>query len=89
MASALMAYRFSQFMNFKLVPPTVIREINGKKGIVQLFIDGVNGKSYDAIKKLHPIQKSNIYTFYYVLGIYNVHTKSTVWRGMPGASLDR
>ena len=73
MASALLAYHFSQFMNLKLVPPTVIREINGEKGAVQLFIDGVDGRNYDAVKKLHPTQKSDIYTFYFVLGDHNVH----------------
>ena len=66
--SELMAYRFSQLMKFKLVPPTVIRTINGKKGTVRLFVDGVTGQDYNSVKYLTSEQKSDIYTFYFVLG---------------------
>ena len=71
MNSALMAYQFSQFMKLKLVPPTVVREINGERGIVQFFVDGIDGHKYDFVTYLTPVQKSNIYTFYFVLGEYD------------------
>ena len=69
--SNVLAYRFSQFMNWKLVPPTVIRKINGKKGSVQLFIDSMKFKPKKLTSFLTSVQKSNIFTHYFVLGDYD------------------
>lgn len=62
--SAIFSYRFSQFMGWKLVPPTILRTVNGKKGSLQLFVDSDKLE----INKLTPIQKSNIYIHYFILG---------------------
>ena len=71
--SAYMAYRLPQFMNLKLVPPTVIRTINGKTGIVQLFIDSWTGKQIDPVKNLTTLEKSKIYIFSFILGEHDLH----------------
>ena len=77
MQAALMAYHFSQFMDFKFVPPTVIRTINGENGVVRFFVEDVNELQHNFISNLTPLEKSNIYVFYFVLGecdanLYNV-----------------
>ena len=76
-ASALTAYRFSQFMNFKLVPPTILRTIDGMEGIVQFFVEGVQGMEYYSALKLK--KKSDIYTFYFVLGETDVGSKHIIF----------
>ena len=69
--SSVIAYNFSRMIDLKLVPPTVIRKIQGKVGSTQLFIDdtimGIHDKQ--TIKKLNPTQKGNIYIFYFLSGI--------------------
>ena len=65
---AVMAYKFSQFMNFKFVPPTVIRTLNGKKGIVRFVIESVSELKEQYIKNLSPVERSDIFVFYFVLG---------------------
>lgn len=50
------AYRFSNFMGFHFVPPTVIRTVNGKRGSVQLFVEG------DSLHKLS-LSKHRGFTF--------------------------
>ena len=37
---SILAYRFSNFMEFYFIPPTVIRTIDGETGPVQLFVEG-------------------------------------------------
>ena len=63
----LSIYHFSQLMNFKLVPPTVIRN----KYLIQLFIDNDMNQIYRKNKLsevLKPIEKSDIYIFYFIFG---------------------
>ena len=64
--AAVMMYHFSQFMKWKLVPPTVVRTIGGEKGSVQLFIEG--SRFNRSTEKLTSIQKSDIFTYYFVSG---------------------
>lgn len=75
--SALRAYHFSQLMNFKLVPPTVIRTIDGKKGTLQLFVEGVMGYDYD-LHNLDSFQKEKIYVFNFILGGFDSDPDDTV-----------
>ena len=63
--SALRAYYLSQLLNLKLVPPTVIRTIDGESGIVQLFIESNSGNLRDPFNSF---QKGDIYLFYTILG---------------------
>ena len=66
--SQLTAYRFARFMGFDFVPPAVSRKIDGKKGILQLFIEGADGHIIDPEKHLTEKEKSDIYVFLYILG---------------------
>ena len=76
-ASALRAYHFSQLLDLNLVPPTVIRTIDGKRGIVQLFIEGETGDNYD-LDRLSAFQKSDIYLFHVILGELDPSTNDIV-----------
>ena len=72
-ASALRAYHFSQLLEFKLVSPTVMRTINGKRGIVQLFIENASDKDKEKnLKQLPSRLKNYIYFFYVLIGEINV-----------------
>ena len=69
--AALDAYRISQFLGLKLVPPTVMRHFEKWKtgGTVQLFIDSVlRTEKHNLLENLTPVQKSNIYVFYFLSG---------------------
>ena len=65
--AALAGYHFSQWMNFKLVPPTVIRG----EYLTQLFVDSKADRKYrekNLLKTLKPIEKSDIYIYYFLFG---------------------
>ena len=69
--TALDSYRISQFLSLKLVPPTVVRHFENWKtaGIVQFFVDSISGQKKQALlETLTPLQKSNIYVFYFLSG---------------------
>ena len=66
-ASALRGYHLSQILDFKLVPPTIIRTIDGERGMVRLFVDGITGDKYN-LKNLRISERHNIYSFYFILG---------------------
>ena len=64
----IFGYNISRFLNLRIVPPTVIREINGQRGIVQLFVENVKDYPKEYLDHLSPVQKSNIYTYMYMSG---------------------
>ena len=68
-ASALRAYYFSQALNLKLVPPTIIRTIDKKRGVVQLFIE--NTVTDDIENYINSYQKGAIYLFQTILGEFD------------------
>lgn len=74
---ALMFYQFSQLMNFKFVPPTVVRYEESQEaervGITQLFVDGFFIYEKDLIKNLSLIEQSEIYIFYFLFGGIDPH----------------
>ena len=70
--SAVSAYNISQVLNLKIVPPTVIRKIDGKEGVVQLFVENISENKEKNLDNLSPIQKSNIYIFFFLTGITDV-----------------
>lgn len=82
--SALMAYRFSQFMNFKLVPPTITRTINGKKSLVRFFIEKTDCLQDKFTKNLTPVETSDIYTFYFVLGEWDANKYNVLFETSSG-----
>ena len=81
MQSSIMSYHFSQFMKWNLIPPTVIRTIDGSQGVVQLFIDNFNDRKYksELARNLTPVQKSNIFTYYFVSGNFDGSLKNILF----------
>ena len=59
-----------------MIPPTIIRKINGRLGSLQLFIES-NTKIISCRNKLEFLSKinsaRNIYNFYFLTGIQDVH----------------
>ena len=71
--SALRAYHFSQLLDLKLVPPTVVRTVEGERGIVQLFIENAQIKDKEKhLKTVATSLKHNIYFFYVLIGELNI-----------------
>ena len=71
---ALSAYYFSQLMNFKFVPPTVIRD----DFLVQLFVENSmdgSGRRKFLSENLTAIEKSDIYVFYFLFGNLDPHSR--------------
>ena len=62
------AYNISNFINLKIVPPVVRRFVNGREGVVQLFIESIEGEKIEYIKQLPPVQKTDLYTFVFLIG---------------------
>ena len=67
------AYKASHTMGFSLVPPTVVRTIQGKVGSLQLFVNTnvdtrVKGVFEHAIDHADPDELANLKIFYYVFG---------------------
>ena len=74
--SAVSAYNFSQFFNLKMIPPTIIRKINGRLGSLQLFIESNIFFSCKNTEFLNIINREfalNIYNFYFLTGIQDLH----------------
>ena len=64
----LSGYNISKFLNLKIVPPTVIRKINGQRGYVQLFVENIKDYPHEYLDALSPFQKSDIYVYIYLTG---------------------
>jgi len=67
------AYKASRFLGFPEIPPSLIREIKGKTGLLQLYVeptkDATNLKNYtQALKKVSPEALANLKLFYFVFG---------------------
>ena len=71
--SAVSAYKISQFLDLKLVPPTVIREINGQPAIFQMLVESVDKDKKVYLDNLNPIQKSNMYIYIFVAGVMDIY----------------
>ena len=75
--SSLRAYHLSQFLNLRVVPPTVIRAIEGKRGILQYFIEGQRLIDID-LETLTEIQKIKVYLFYFLIGYNDPHDENII-----------
>ena len=56
------AYNFARFLGLKIVPPTVIRNVDGKEGVVQLFVENIS-KIKQRILTVLTLFRKAIYTF--------------------------
>ncbi len=67
--NAVSAYELAQFLDLKLVPPTVVRYVDGEAGIAQLFIDhSAHDDKAALLQNLSPGAKGNIYIFNFISG---------------------
>lgn len=71
------AYKASKALGLRLVPPTVIRENNGKKFSLQFYVDSPidlvrTGHGY--FKKLDPKDASDMHIFNFLLNRWDGHT---------------
>lgn len=67
------AYKASVNLGFPHIPPTVMTQIQGKKGSLQLFIetkiDSLSPGAYEsALSEVHPNDLANLKLFYFVFG---------------------
>ena len=67
------AYQASVILGFPYIPPTVLREIKGMKGSLQLFVNTpidllVNGEYTKALQKISKEDQDNLKLFYFVFG---------------------
>lgn len=71
--SELAAYKLCKFLGLKLVPPTVIRNINDQKGTLQLFINSeVSRSEYKLLfDKVLDKTKSDMKCFSFLLGHFD------------------
>ena len=66
------AYKASQAMKLGLVPPTVLRSINGEFGSLQLFVPSI-GTIETYKKKLSSKLLSDMQIFYFIFGQWDTH----------------
>ena len=71
--SSVSAYRISQVLDLKIVPPTIIREIDGRSAIFQMFVENVHKDKKDYLDNLNPVQKSDIYIYIFVTGVMDIN----------------
>ena len=67
------AYKASLFLGFPYVPPTVLREIKGMKGSLQLFVPTsvdllADGEYEKAIREVSAEDNANLRIFYFIFG---------------------
>lgn len=67
------AYNASLHLGFPKIPPTVLRELDGKKGSLQLYVDtkidlGQEGQFNEFIKTVSKDDLANLNLFYFVFG---------------------
>ena len=72
------AYKGNRAVGQRLVPPTVLRTIDGEEGSLQFFVESSldplrsNNRS-SFFKKLHPKMVSDMHIFYFVFGQWDIH----------------
>src|SRR5262249_7471451 len=71
------AYRASKALDQRLVPPTVIRTINGKQGSLQFLVESPvdlrKAHGSEHFKKVSAKDKSDMMLFYFVFGQWDNH----------------
>ncbi len=74
MFGEIAAYEASKITNLNVVPPTVIRNIQGKKGSFQLYVKNVAVNNFqDAWSKLPAVIKGDCIAFQFVFGQWDTH----------------
>ncbi len=77
------AYKASIWLGQRLVPPTVLREYQGKRGSLQFFVES----PFDLLKSRHnktaftllsEKEKSDMYLFYFIFGQWDNHAGNQI-----------
>lgn len=79
--ASLRAYHLSQSLDLRVVPPTVIRTIGGRRGVLQLFIEGQTLRKIDRVIQVDQVeeaQKTRAYLFYFLIGMNDPHTNNII-----------
>lgn len=71
----LAAYKISEFLGLHAVPPTVIREVNGRVGSLQYFIETNIDlkKTSSGFERISQRQWSDANVFHYIIGQWDRH----------------
>ncbi|MBA3751733.1 hypothetical protein H0X06_02975 [Candidatus Dependentiae bacterium] len=72
------AYKASRVMGKRLVPPTVIREIEGRPGSLQFFVQPAMKTTTINKAKIGPKDQSDIEVFYFVFGQWDLHNGNQI-----------
>lgn len=72
------AYRASKLLGLRLVPPTVFREIDGKKYSLQFFIDSSVIIQAHTFKKIRKQDIADRNLFYYIFNQWDGHTGNQI-----------
>lgn len=69
-------YRASKALGLRLVPPTILREVQGNLGSLQFYVEGYDlaGKNQQkAFRRIDPKSFHDMKVFYYVFGQWDTH----------------
>lgn len=75
------AYKASRAIGLRLVPPTVLRTIDGQTGSLQFYIEtktDFSAASKKYLQMLHPKVVSDMKVFYFVFGQWDIHKGNQV-----------
>ena len=64
----LSGYNISKFLNLKIIPPIVMRKIDGAWGSIQLFVENIKDYPPEYLDGLSSVKKSDIYVYIYLTG---------------------
>ena len=72
------AYRASKLLGLRLVPPTVFRDIHGKKYSLQFFVDASINIHTHTFKKIRKKDIADKNLFYYIFNQWDGHTGNQI-----------
>lgn len=72
------AYKASCALGLRLVPPTVMRIIDGVSGSLQFYISGPYQAPTEYVQEVRPKMMSDMKVFYYVFGQWDVHSGNQI-----------
>lgn len=83
------AYKISQFLGFPLVPPTVLRTIQGERGSLQLYVnslvDAAAPKVYEnIISSMSSDERAQLLLYYFVFGQWDYGCLNVLVSQMQG-----
>ena len=83
-----MAYRIDQQMGLNMVPPTVIRKIDGQLGSIQYWSEGDVGRMADIVDTLSPDDIYKMSAFDYLIGNTDRHHHNILYKNNKPVLID-